>query len=105
MLNEVKHLACGRNWVTNAGRVSFVTQILRYAQDDRLGMATASFVLPAAQRLRDSQGHTGWCRQPTLRLPWPLGLRGELNQMGVKKRCRSTLSRSIIMSGRGCSRA
>jgi hypothetical protein len=32
MLNEVKHLAYGRNWVTNAGGVSFVTQILRYAQ-------------------------------------------------------------------------
>jgi hypothetical protein len=55
MLNEVKHLACGQNWVTNVGGVSFVTQILRYAQDDRLRMATASFILPAARRLRDSQ--------------------------------------------------
>ncbi len=35
MLNEVKHLARGRNWVPkSAGCVSFVAQILRFAQDD-----------------------------------------------------------------------
>jgi hypothetical protein len=55
MLNEVKHLAYGKNWVPNVGGVSFVTQILRYAQDNRLRMATASFVLSAAQRHSDSQ--------------------------------------------------
>jgi hypothetical protein len=55
MLNEVKHLAYGWNRVTNAGGVSFVTQIPRYAQDDRLRRAGASLVLPAAKRLRDSQ--------------------------------------------------
>ncbi len=54
MLNEVKHLAHEQTWVTNAEGVPFATQILRCAQDDRLRRATASFVLPAVKRLRDS---------------------------------------------------
>jgi hypothetical protein len=76
MLNEVKHLAYARNWGTNVGGVPFVSQILRCAQDDRLRMAAASFVLPAAQRLGDSQ-----C--PSCHLPafLPIALAAEVGML------------------------